>query len=164
MTQDNAQDFLNYDDSGKPVIPSGLNILTILTFIGCSLGLLFNLATPWLLNVGKEALQKKQNSGSGLTPKEMEGLEGILKSEANMFPLIAISIVGIILCFVGALWMRKLKKDGYWLYVAGQVVPIIGGLILMGMSQFNDWKGYVGLCVPLLFILLYTMQRKYLVR
>ena len=31
---------------GKPKLPSGLNTLTILTFIGCGIGLLFTLVTP----------------------------------------------------------------------------------------------------------------------
>ena len=35
MNQDTTKDLLNYDEQGKPKLPSGLNVLTILTFIGC---------------------------------------------------------------------------------------------------------------------------------
>jgi len=41
MNQDNTKDLLEYTEDGKAILPSGLNVLTILTFIGCSiLGLL----------------------------------------------------------------------------------------------------------------------------
>lgn len=168
MNQANEKDFTKYDDDGKQVLPSGLNVLTILTFIGCSLLMLFSLGTPWLLNFGKNAIEKRLSSGAEIAPKEMEDLlkskDNILKAEANMYPMMIIGIVGILLCFVGALWMRKYKKDGFWIYVAGQVVPIAGGLILMGTGQYQDWKSYAGLAIPVLFIILYATQRKYLVR
>ena len=35
MTQDNTADVLQFDDRPKPKMPAGLNVLTILTFIGC---------------------------------------------------------------------------------------------------------------------------------
>ncbi len=168
MNQDNTKDFLNYDDDGKQVLPSGLNILTILTFIGCSLILLITLATPWLIDLGKRGIAEMEKKSSELDAEKLAKLmkqkEDLVRTEANLVPTMIIAIVGVILCFVGALWMRKLKKDGFWLYVAGQAVPIIGSLIVLGTAQYQDWKALVGLAIPLIFIALYATQRKYLVR
>jgi hypothetical protein len=76
----------------------------------------------------------------------------------------AIGFISIVLCFVGALWMRKLKKDGYWLYVVGEILPVLGGLILLGTSQFTGVVSILmGVGIPLLFIFLYTMHKKFLI-
>lgn len=77
----------------------------------------------------------------------------------------AVNILGAGLCLLGAVMMRKLKKDGYWLYIAGQVLPWIGNFLILGAGYFSGQM--VGtifmLLVALLFIVLYTTQRKNLV-
>ena len=61
--------------------------------------------------------------------------------------------------------MRRLKRDGYWLYVTGELLPLVGGLIILGTSQYTNVTSIVlGVGIPLLFICLYTMQRKFLGR
>jgi hypothetical protein len=168
MSQDTA-DVLNYDESGKPKLPSGLNVLTILTFIGCGvfglLTLLMPMINKWMLGFMDKAVE----SGGELSAKELADIEkgraAIELSQQNMIPLMAIGMIGIILCFVGALWMRKLKKDGYWMYVAGELAPVIGSVIIMGTGQYTSiWSIIIGAGVPVLFVILYTLQRKYLVR
>ena len=77
----------------------------------------------------------------------------------------AISIVGIVLCVVGAVWMRKLKKDGFWIYTAGEILPLIGSFILLGTKQYTGVTSIIfGVGIPVLFIVLYARQRKYLVK
>jgi len=149
-------------------LPRGLNVLTILTFIGCAIGAIFTLATPWLMKFSLSMMNKAAESGTDLTPKQVSDLEvsrkGIELTQANMVPLLAIGIVGIVLCFVGALMMRKLKKDGFWIYVSGQVLPLIGTIALLGMAQFTGVSSYIMFVIPIVFIVLYSMQRKYLVK
>ncbi|MEI9957274.1 MAG: hypothetical protein WDM90_13455 [Ferruginibacter sp.] len=60
-----------------------------------------------------------------------------------MIPLIAIGIAGVILSFVGALWMRKFKKDGYWMYVAGELAPVLGSFLVIGTATIYK---YMELC------------------
>lgn len=80
-----------------------------------------------------------------------------------MVPIMVTGVIGIILCFLGALMMRKLKKDGYWLYVAGQLIPFIAGFILMGTAQYNSVGSFLVPVIVLAFIVMYTSQKKYLV-
>ncbi len=148
-------------------LPGSLNVLTILTFIGCALGAIFTLATPWLMKFSLSMMNKAAETGTDLTPKQTADMEASKKvielTQSNMIPLLLIGAAGIVLCFIGALMMRKLKKDGFWIYVSGQVLPIIGNLAIMGMAQFTGVTSYLMFLIPVVFIVLYSMQRKYLI-
>lgn len=164
-----TEDVLNFDQNAKPKLPSGLNVLTILTIIGCSVFGLLTLFTPMINKLLLSFMDKATESGRELSAKELADIEkgkaAIELSQQNIIPLMSVGLVGIILCFVGALWMRKLKKDGYWMYVAGEIAPLIAGLFIMGTAQYTSiWSVIFAAGIPLLFVILYTMQRKYLVK
>ncbi len=154
----------------KKTVPSGLNVLTILTFIGCAIGLL---GAGWNFMNAKSGLDKMEaaiNSPDyenmpALAKKFMtpEALEVARKSYENRVPINLISIIGIALCFFGALQMRQLKMQGYYLYLAGEIIPLIGTVIFIGMGALTGFGGLIAVGITLLFILLYTAQRKYLV-
>lgn len=159
---------LEFSEDGKAKLPSGINILTILTFIGCGIGLLFVLFTPVLNKFFLGMMEKAKSSGAELTTKQLTDIEKgqavIELTQANMIPLMVIGLLGIALCLVGALWMRKLKKDGFWIYVGGELLPVIGSFIILGTAQFTGVTSILmGIGLPLLFVILYAMQRKYLV-
>jgi len=160
-------DLLNFPDGPKP-LPQGINVLTILTFIGCAFALLITAATPIFLKMGKKMMDQASSSGKDFTDAQLADMAKAKQmmelTQQNMVPLITIGLLGVIACFVGALWMRKLKKDGYWVYVAGEILPVIGSFILLGTAQFTDWKSYLGLIIPIVFVILYSSQRKYLVK
>lgn len=158
-------DSLNFD-TDPPKISSTLNVLTILTFIGCGIGALLTCAMPAINDFLLKMMDKAQSSGKELSASDIEKMEkgraAIELYKHNMIPLMITSIVGILLCFVGALWMRKLKKDGYWLYVAGEIAPVIATVFIMGTAQFSGIN-ILSLLIPVVFVILYTTQRKYLV-
>lgn len=169
MNQETTKDLLEYDDQGKAIMPTGLNVLTILTFIGCAIGGLFTLFTPMINKFLLSAMEKATSGGQEIPAdklREMEKGKALIElSSQNMIPLMSIGLVGIILCFVGALWMRKYKKDGYLMYVIGELAPIVGSLFILGTSQFTGVVSVlIGLGIPLLFVILYTLQRKYLTK
>lgn len=168
MSQDTTSDVLNFDEQTKPKLPQALNVLTILTFIGCAIFGILTLLMPMINKFMLGFMDKAASKSDELSEKDLADIEkgraAIELSQQNMIPLITIGMIGIILCFVGALWMRKLKKDGYWMYVAGQVLPLAGGLFIMGTKQYTGIGSVIiSIGVPLVFIILYTMQRKHLV-
>jgi hypothetical protein len=58
--------------------------------------------------------------------------------------------------------MRKLKKQGYFLWLIGEILPWVAMFIFIGgvfLKTFMVWF----LIFPVLFIILYTLQRKHLV-
>jgi len=163
-----TSDKLEFSEDGKAKIPSGLNVLTILTFVGCGIGILFSLLTPVINKFFLGMMEKAQTSGTDLTAKQLEDMEKgkavIELTQANMVPLMAVGIIGIVLCLAGAIMMRKLKKDGYLLYVGGELMPVIGNFIILGTAQFTGVTSIImGVGLPLLFVVLYTLQRKHLV-
>jgi hypothetical protein len=167
MTDNSTKDVLDFAGE-KPELPSGLKVLTVLTFIGCAVTLIWILATPVLNKFLLGIMEKAANSGQEMTTKQLEDIQkgkaAILLMQANLIPIILISVASIILCFVGALWMRKLKKDGFWIYSAGEILPLIANFILLGTAQYTGVTSVVlGIGLPLLFVALYAIQRKYLV-
>ncbi|MCC6635355.1 MAG: hypothetical protein IT251_07620, partial [Chitinophagaceae bacterium] len=67
MTQDNNADVLQYDNNNAPTLSSGLNVLTILTFIGCAIQLLGSLWTFFNAKKsydGIDKLTEQMNSGN----------------------------------------------------------------------------------------------------
>jgi len=153
----------------KPSVPTGINVLTILTFIGCGLGFI---GVAWQFFGAKTNLNRMEemiNSGKydsmpPLLKKMMspEALEVARKTYENRVPITLISLIGVILCLVGAIQMRALKKQGYYLYLIGELLPFIGSLIFVGVAALSGFA-IIAVVFALVFILLYTAQRKYLV-
>jgi len=153
----------------KPKLPGSLNVLSILTFIGCGIGLLFSFGGFAFMEWSLKMMDKAQSDGnSKLSDKQINDMENsrliIEKMMAHKWPLILIGLVGIGLCFYGVLMMRKLKKDGFYIYTVGELLPTIASTVLLGFStQFNGVMSYVfGLVIPILFVILYANNLKYL--
>jgi hypothetical protein len=165
MTETNP---IELNSDGKQVIPSGIKTLTTLTFIGSGLSLVIVGLTPVLNKLFLGFMEKARTSGSELTAKQIEDMEkgqAVMElTSANMIPLMVIGFVSIALCVLGAVWMRKLKKDGFWIYVGGELLPVVGNFILLGTDQFTGVSSVVmAVAIPLVFIALYFRQMKYLV-
>ena len=172
MNQENTADTLNYDENNKPKLSSGLNVLTILTFIGCSILLLFSAFGFLVAQKNYENMDEvisKMNSdempafAKSMMPNPEQYREMITKSYENRIPLVLLYLVSIALCFYGALQMRKLKKQGYLLYVIGEILPFLVQVLFIGTFMITGVSGIFSICIAVLFILLYTMQRKNLI-
>jgi uncharacterized BrkB/YihY/UPF0761 family membrane protein len=159
---------LNPGQGGKQKLPGALGTLTILTFIGCGIGLIFTFLTSWFMNMSSTWIAKAEEMADNLSPKELAEIEkakvGIAAFNQNKMLLIVLGLVCIALCIVGAIQMRKLKKTGFYIYVAGELLPIVYSTILLGFGiAFNGIFGIiVGLCIPILFVILYARQLKHL--
>ncbi len=150
---ENNQDILTQNETTNK-LPQMLNVLTILTFVGCG----FTALSTFLLPLGCKVLDMEEIADK-MKPSEIAVLE---KTCSNLIPMITIILLGTVLCLVGAIIMRKLKQSGYLIYIAGQIIPIAAGFAL-GTQNFSDWKQIAGLILPIIFIALYTSQRKHLI-
>lgn len=151
-----------------PRLPSTLNVLTILTFIGCGLGFLFSLygITAWSKHDAMvEKMEKSADEASGFAKDLAQGsLEMYQKQYDNRYVLLGVGLACLALCLIGAIMMRKLKKSGYMLYVIGELTPIVvsAGLIGFG-SLMASISTIFGAVIALVFVILYGTQRKYMV-
>ena len=165
MIQETAPDALAFDENVKPKLPTGLNVLTILTFIGSAWELYSNFKN---LLGGKKSLEEFEKAQDKLTEAPAwarkfagpEVHEMMVQSLNNKIPVLIIGLVAVSLCVYGALQMRKLKKDGYFLWLVGEILPFIASAIFIPafFSTIFIWFAIF----PLIFIILYTMQRKHL--
>jgi len=167
----NTGDMLHQDDEPK-ALSSGLNVLTILTFIGCALQLLGGvwgfISSQQSYETRNEILEK-MNSGSmpswakSMMGKPEDFITMVTKSYENRVPILLTTLVAVGLCFIGALQMRKMKKQGYLLYVIGELLPFVCTIAFIGTFAISSIAMYFSIGIALLFILLYSLQRKNLV-
>ncbi|WP_290792519.1 hypothetical protein [Flavihumibacter sp. UBA7668] len=158
---------LNPFEEEKKKLPTMLNVLTILTFIGSAIMLISIPISKFFIGFAKKAMEDPATM-ERMSDKEIAEMEKGVRvfdlMEANATPIWIVTILGAALCVYGAIQMRKLKKDGYFIYLVGEILPIIGFAIILGFSNyFTTTSSYFSnLGIPLLFIILYTTQLKHL--
>jgi hypothetical protein len=163
MNQETTNDVLNYDAQEQTKLPSGLNVLTILTFVGCAYEL-YNSINGFLS--GKKALAEMEKAQEKLAEAPAwarkfagpEMMEVMQKGIENRVPILIIGLVAIALCVYGAMEMRKLKKQGYTLWLIGEVLPYVSAAIFVP-AFFGTFLVFF-IIIPAIFIILYTVQRK----
>lgn len=148
-------------------LPSLLNVLTILTLIMCAFELL---SQSYNLIKGRKSIDEMEKlQGSADFEKMPEFAQKMMGPEAldrarlayeNRIPLFIILLVGVGLCAYGAIQMRKRQKNGYYMWLIGEILPIIGSVIFLGIG-FAGGMSWI-LLFPALFIILYSTQLKYL--
>lgn len=148
-------------------LPSILNVLTILSFIGCAFQLMsipiakatMGMASKVMEN--PEVLDKMSDKDLADMEKGKQAYDMMMQNETALWIM---TILSVALCVYGILRMRKLKKEGFAVYAIGEVLPVIGGIILLGFSnQFAGASNYFfNLGIPALFIGLYATQLKYM--
>lgn len=148
-------------------LPSLLNVLTILTMVGCAFELIFGTLNVVNGRKNLDKLEELQSSGQlDNAPAFMkkfagpEALENARLAYENRIPLFVMMLAGMALCLYGALQMRKLQKNGYFMWLIGELLPTAGSIILIGMGFVGN-AGWM-LAFPLIFIILYSTQIKYL--
>ena len=163
LTQSN--DFLKPGE--KPRLPTGINVLTILTLIWSAYECYSAVKNFF---GGQKALEELEQSQEKLASapewaRKMAGpemMEVVRKGLENKVPMLIIGLLSVGLCVYGALEMRKLKKQGYTFWLIGEILPWISTLIFVGAVIFKTVIAWF-MIFPILFIILYTFQRKHLV-
>jgi len=154
------------DPTAEKKLPGSINVLTILTFIGSGLGLVGSIWGFARAQKSYEDMQKMMNSDEfeklpsfARKMYSPEMLEYVHKSYENKFPILVLSVIGCLLCIYGAMEMRKLKKTGYWLWLAGELLPFT---LFIFTGVVMGWNLYIMVVIIALFIILYSTQLKYL--
>ena len=161
-----------FDDVNPPKMSTGLNILTILSIIGCVIQIVGSL---WGFTTAKKSYDEKDKMIEQMKSEDMpefakkmmgnpdDYVELITKNYENRLPILLLGLVAAGLCLYGVLQMRKLKKQGYTLYVIGELLPFVTMGLFIGGVAFSGFGFMVGAGIAVLFILLYTVMRKQLV-
>ena len=157
------------EENNTEVKYGSLKTLTVLTYIGSALQLIMGFwqyatADKRVADMEKQMASPDFDKMPDFVKKMMspEALQQAKAMAANNLPLLVLALIGGVLGILGAMQMRKLKMPGYYIWLLSELVPLIGTVIFVGTSVFSGF-GAIGLAFPLLFIILYTLQRKYLI-
>jgi hypothetical protein len=148
----------------KDQLPTTLNVLTILTIIFNCFAFLTSFATFAFVPFGYRNAMENQATFDNMPPL-VRSLLGNTQESARLayvyrVPILLIGLTGAILCFVGAIQMRKRKKLGFMLYIAGDALPIINMFFFTVLSTLTGISMGIGLGIELLFVILYATQYK----
>jgi type III secretory pathway component EscR len=153
--------------------PTFITVLCILTFIGSGWGLIsesikYSTADSQAAVISK--VKEKANADIQKNNKDDEGAQfakkmvnSISTSPDNIRKGALSNIAAAILCLAGAFMMWKLKKTGFYLYVAGTLVGIISPFVIFGGSNMMSILSSVVIgFVGLIFVILYGVNLKYM--
>ena len=166
----------SYEFENEPAVrPSFLTWLCILTFIGSGWTLFSSIYTyvsadKYANLISNEKPFKRDSAykdSTGAIHNERKAFSERIKAsfgkileKDNMRKLALGNLFAAILTLTGALWMWRLKRSGFYMYIAGVIVSLVvpfylfgNDMIAVGATSFNNFFGLV-------FIALYALNLK----
>ena len=145
-------------------LPSFLNVLTILTYVGCGLAAISAVYNHFTICETVEKLTSKEmpEVGGMLGRMVDTALELSIKQCDNRLVILVSTLATTLICFFGAFLMRQLKKQGFVIYIIGELIGPASMMVILGMSSMGGMMIF-GLIVNIVFVILYATQRRFLV-
>ena len=148
-------------------MPQFLKVLCILSFIGVGLAVItsimgyFTAKSAGAMAQGFADLgtQMSEGQASGEINTAMEQVNATIKYAGINA---AVGVIAALICLVGVIMMWKLKKTGFYIYVVGEIAPVIAGAVLLGGTFFGGMAIAMSLIVPIAFIVMYGMNLKHM--
>jgi hypothetical protein len=164
MEQTNTMDQTNMNAGLPAKRPQFITVLCILTWIGCGIGLIASVMGYFAVQTAGAMMDVASASDPDAMSNmsSMPGMEEAMNSMKYAGISLGIGILGIILCFAGSMMMWKLKKTGFYIYVAGQIIPLVVSAVLIGASAFGGFALVMGAIFPIAFIIMYAVNLKYM--
>lgn len=162
-------DALDSIEGGTGERPAFLTVLCILTWIGSGLGVLsalWSLATTSMmgdaLEMSELQMEEAMEQMEQMDEPGMNWMSGFMEEGLAALkyalPLNLSALAGAILCIMGAVMMWKLKKSGYFMYVAGALLGPLVTAILIGFG----FSASIGFVISIAFIIMYGVNVKYM--
>jgi len=140
--------------------PTFLTVLCILSYIGVGIAVISSLIA---LTAGKAGSMFMNAAKDVEGIENAPGMETASKGLQYATTISAISLISALVVLVGVIMMWKLKKTGFWIYIVGEIAPVIASFLLIGLSGFfGGAMAMIGLIFPVLFIILYGLNVKYM--
>ena len=113
----------------EPKRPQLLTVICILSFIMCGLGLIGGV---WnIIQNTPENMAESIDKMRSFSPEMADKMEENMAAQDNVYMQISpyLNFVYILLSFMGALMMWKLQKKGFYIYLAGEILPYLGFIV-----------------------------------
>ncbi|TWI78415.1 hypothetical protein IQ13_4101 [Lacibacter cauensis] len=156
------KDYLQGSYTEPSSVPQGINVLTILSFIGSGFQIISGFFSYWIIPFSVQSVNETRALEK---TREMKPFSGFLKWSVDAtlrqyelrMPVLLVTIATALICIWGALQMRKRKKAGFAIYTAGEIaLPLFTALAI------DAWSSIFGFIIAIVFILLFWFQRKHL--
>ena len=154
-----------------PVRPQMLSVLCILTWICCGLILI---STVWgvVAKPTPEEQFEQVEKMREVSPEAAEQLEAAFaaQEQGNQTVGLALNLVALALSAFGAYMMWQLKKTGFYVYLAGEIIPYFGFLTGGSEAMLASMGGpmwasiVIGFMIvfDVVFIILYGLNVKHM--
>ncbi len=148
--------------------PTFLSVLCIISFVGIGYVIINSLwgfvfaSSGVIENI--EAMLYNLPEEEPIRLLESLGYFDLLNTMATSGQTLSlIAIIGALICLVGVLYMWKLKKSGYYIYLLGEIgVPVITAVVLGTSSPILLLVTVFGFVFPIAFVIMYGANVKYM--
>ena len=155
--------------------PTFLTVLCIITFVVSGYNLVMAIVgvfskksfdpAQWqdLSNQMAEAMSGTDAASQEMATRLMEAFSQMIQAGIeNALTLGLVAVAASALSILGAYFMFKLKKIGYYTYIVAKVIGVLIPLIIYGVNIVTLMMfGFIAL-IGVLFIILYGINRKYM--
>ena len=149
--------------SSKNELPMFLNVLTILTFIGSGFGVIGSIYNFATIEQQKESIQMLEElvamDNNPFMGADM--LESMKVMYENIYLIQGTALLVAIGCLIGAFMMRKLQKNGFYIYTAACVIGVAVPLAVIGFGMMGMMI-VLGSVFSIAFIIMYGVNYKYM--
>ncbi|MBI5218716.1 MAG: hypothetical protein HY958_07295 [Bacteroidia bacterium] len=148
-------------------MPVFLKVLCILSFVGVGLAIISSIWGYFAAKAVSAVSQGFADLGDKLAEGQASGQMNAAMDSVNASLKWAgvnaiVGVIAALICLIGVIMMWKLKKTGYYIYIIGEIAPVIAGAVLMGGSFFGGMAIAMSLVVPIAFIVMYGLNLKHM--
>ena len=142
------------EETNETTRPAFLKVLCILTWVGSGIGLISGL----LAIIGSSASESAIRSLGDATLENMKMIQYA-------------GLACKVLCIIGSVMMWQLKKAGFFIYLIGEVAPLVLSFILLGSLASTGGPvtggiaaaaGVIGAIFPVAFVIMYAANLKHM--
>jgi hypothetical protein len=141
-----------------------LNVLTILSLIWSGISAIyafFSYATICKSILKLNQTTSQMQGGGWLADMAKHNVEMMERLCEVRIPYLVATIATTLMCVVGVIMMRRLKKAGFFIYIIGELgFPAISYALIGGTILHIVWSAFF----PVLFAILFATQTKYLTK
>lgn len=129
----------------EPKRPQFLTVLCILTWI-CSALILLSTINNIVNKPSPEEMAEAIEKMQSVSPAAAEKMEAAMESMDSNGQMISnlISLVAVFISAMGAMMMWQLKRKGFFVYIAGELLPYVG-FITAGGAAFGTMSAMTGM-------------------
>ena len=142
--------------------PTFLTVICILSFIGVGFVVISNIVALIGGGVSKAIMESTEEVMQAMETVEEVPIvgESVTKIVSNASTMAAINIIAALVVLVGVLMMWSLKKTGYYIYIVGEIAPVIALIVLGGL--LGGFMAIFSSFIAILFIILYGLNVKHM--